>query len=131
MKVLGKVDKHSGIPSYLQIMNLVRKAVLSGRLSKGDKLPPVRKLRKIFEVNVNTVSKALERLRREGVVTVRHGVGYFISDSEDFDTEIKPAVFSLVKEARRKTINLHTLQLLIEEAWNETSSDKSVSFQRD
>ncbi len=131
MTILGRVDKHSGIPSYLQIMNLVRKAVLSGRLSKGDKLPPVRELKEIFEVNVNTVSKALERLQREGFLTARHGVGYFISDSENFDTKIKPAVFSLVKEARKKTINLHTLQLLIEEAWNETSSDKSVSFQRD
>jgi len=64
-----KVDKHSGIPAYVQVMNQVKTEVILGRLVPGNQLPPVRELETMFDVNVNTILKALDKLKSEGVLS--------------------------------------------------------------
>jgi GntR family transcriptional regulator len=53
--MLTKVDKHSGVPAYIKIMNIVKKEIMFERLKIGDQLPPVRELASRFGVNTNTV----------------------------------------------------------------------------
>ncbi len=119
MAVIGKVDKHSGVPAYLQIMNMIKSEIILGRLRVGDKLPPVRVLQKVFDVNVNTVVRALEKLVAEGVLESRHGVGYFVRESSDLEGDVLEIVKECVERLKERNIDRITAQLLIEEVWRE------------
>ena len=68
-------------PVYQQIVDQVKKAVASGRLVKGNRLPPIRRLAEMLRVNRNTVSRAYMELERAGVVETRVGEGTFIAPS--------------------------------------------------
>lgn len=115
--MLRKVDKHSGIPSYLQIVNMVKKEIILGNLNQGDKLPPVRELQDIFDVNVNTVLKALERLKVEGFVEAEHGVGHFISKNITINKSVVDDIKIWVNSLKKYNIDFHTAILIFEEVW--------------
>ncbi|MGB4715195.1 MAG: GntR family transcriptional regulator [Defluviitoga tunisiensis] len=119
-----EVDKHSGIPSYIQIMNQIEKEIIIGNLKKGDSLPPVRELSKIFNVNVNTILRALERLEFEGYLEAQHGVGYFVRTDMDLKNSVFNEVSSFVEKMKKENIDLETIKLLLEEVWrNEQFSE--------
>ncbi|MEN3042801.1 MAG: GntR family transcriptional regulator [Fervidobacterium sp.] len=112
-----KVDKHSGVPAYLQIVNQIKTKIMTGQLSKGMQLPPVRELQNIFDVNVNTILKALERLKFEGIVEARQGIGYFISENILVQEMVIESIKKLVRFLKDKDIDLYTTIALIEEVW--------------
>src|ERR1700757_1391316 len=71
-----RVDGHSVVPPYLQIVQQVRQALRMGVLDVGDKLPTVREVVAATAVNPNTVLKAYRD--REGLVEPRAGLGTFV-----------------------------------------------------
>jgi GntR family transcriptional regulator, transcriptional repressor for pyruvate dehydrogenase complex len=58
----------------------LRRAILSGELSVGQKLPPERRLAEQFGVNRLTLRAALSQLVAMGLVSVRQGSGYTVAD---------------------------------------------------
>ena len=71
------IDIRSGVPIYRQIIEQVRKLIMTGELAEGDQLETVRKLAKSLNINPMTVSKAYSQLEGEGLVERRRGVGLF------------------------------------------------------
>jgi GntR family transcriptional regulator len=67
------------VPTYLQLVDQVRRAVLLGYLREGDRLPTVREVAAAVLVNPNTVAKAYRELERAGLVTPRAGQGTYVS----------------------------------------------------
>jgi len=78
-----RLDPRSGVPTYLQLVEQVRRALLLGYLREGDRLPTVREVAAAVVVNPNTVAKAYRDLERAGLVTPRAGQGTFITGSVD------------------------------------------------
>lgn len=115
--MLGRVDKHSGMPAYLQIISIVKKEILLGRLKQGDQLPPVREMQNVFGVNMNTVIRSLERLSMEGILDAQHGVGYFIKEGRSVDPVVLEIIRHTVDQLKGKKMDLHVTQLLLEEVW--------------
>jgi GntR family transcriptional regulator len=74
---------HSGLPPYVQIVEQVRQALLSGVLHPGDRLPTVKEVVGSLAINPNTVLKAYRDLEREGLVEGRQGVGTFVRRRPD------------------------------------------------
>ena len=72
------LDSHSGVPSYLQIVQQVKHALRLGLLAVGDQLPTVREVVAQITINPNTVLKAYRDLEREGLVESRPGQGTFV-----------------------------------------------------
>lgn len=72
------LEFNSGIPVYKQIINRVRTEVAAGNLSDGDRLPTIRKLTDLLNVNPNTVAKAYRELELAGVILSQRGNGSFI-----------------------------------------------------
>src|SRR5215467_7988869 len=72
------LDSHSGVPSYLQIVQQVKHALRLDLLKVGDQLPTVREVVAQLAINPNTVLKAYRDLEREGLVTSRPGQGTFV-----------------------------------------------------
>src|SRR5208282_5318326 len=73
-----RVDGHSIVPPYLQIVQQVRQALRMGVLDVGDKLPTVREVVAATAINPNTVLKAYRDLEREGLIEARAGHGTFV-----------------------------------------------------
>lgn len=74
------IQSSDGVPIYLQIVNQVKHLVVSGRLTSGDELPPIRSLAEQLVINPNTVARAYLELERSGIVTKRHGAGTYVAD---------------------------------------------------
>jgi len=72
------IDPASPVPAYLQIVQVIRLAILGGRLKEGDQLPPIRELASLAKVNPNTVGRAYGDLEREGLIEGRVGSGSWI-----------------------------------------------------
>jgi GntR family transcriptional regulator len=78
-----RLDTRSGVPTYLQMVDQVRRGLLLGYLHDGDQLPTVREVAAALVVNPNTVAKAYRELERAGLVTPRAGQGTFVTGSID------------------------------------------------
>ena len=72
------LDAHSGVPSYLQIVQQVKHILRLGLLEVGDQLPTVREVVAQIAINPNTVLKAYRDLEREGLIVSRPGQGTFV-----------------------------------------------------
>jgi GntR family transcriptional regulator len=74
-----RLDLHSGVPVYRQIIDQVRGGVASGTLKVGDQLPTVRQLAVDLAINPNTVVRAYRELELGGLLETHQGTGTFIS----------------------------------------------------
>jgi len=74
-----RLDLHSGVPVYRQIIDQVRGGVASGALTVGDQLPTVRQLAVDLSINPNTVVRAYRELELGGLLETHQGTGTFIS----------------------------------------------------
>ena len=74
-----RIEFHSGIPVYKQIIHLVQAAVTEGKLKEGDQLPTIRALHEQLDVNPNTVARAYRELAHLGLVSAEHGSGCYVS----------------------------------------------------
>ncbi len=73
-----RLDSHSGVSTYLQIVHQVRHAVRLGMLRAGDQLPTVKEVVGSLAINPNTVLKAYRELEHDGLVEGRPGLGTFV-----------------------------------------------------
>ncbi|MCM2388930.1 GntR family transcriptional regulator [Streptomyces albipurpureus] len=76
-----RIDRRSGLATYLQIVQQVKQALRLGILVEGDRLPTAAQVAATTRVNPNTTLKAYRELEREGLVEPRPGVGTFVSQS--------------------------------------------------
>lgn len=77
------MEFEANTPIYLQLIDMIKLQIVSGRLKSGDKLPSVRDLAVEYGVNPNTMQKALSQLEWEKLVyTVRTTGRYVTEDTE-------------------------------------------------
>ncbi|WP_374778282.1 GntR family transcriptional regulator [Streptomyces sp. NBC_01310] len=76
-----RIDRRSGMATYLQIVHQTKQALRLGLLEPGDKLPTAREVVEATAINPNTVLKAYRELEREGLVEARRGMGTFVRRS--------------------------------------------------
>ncbi|MFD0416914.1 GntR family transcriptional regulator [Streptomyces sp. NPDC127108] len=76
-----RIDRRSGVATYLQIVQQTQQALRLGLLEPGDKLPTAREVVEATAINPNTVLKAYRELEREGLVEARRGLGTFVRRS--------------------------------------------------
>ena len=76
-----RIDRSSGIATYLQIVQQTKQALRLGLLEPGDKLPTAKEVVEATAINPNTVLKAYRELEREGLVEARRGLGTFVRRS--------------------------------------------------
>jgi GntR family transcriptional regulator len=74
-----RLDLHSGVPVYRQLIDQVRGGIASSALAAGDQLPTVRQLAVDLEINPNTVVRAYRELELGGLLETHQGTGTFIS----------------------------------------------------
>jgi GntR family transcriptional regulator len=76
-----RLDRNSGVATYLQLVHQVKHALRLGVLRPGDRLPTAKEVVDQLAINPNTVLKAYRELEREGLVAGRPGLGTFVQRS--------------------------------------------------
>lgn len=74
------LDKHSPIPLYYQLVELIREQIRSGELMPGDQLPPERVLSERYRISRMTARQAIAYLTRDGSLLSEHGRGTFVAE---------------------------------------------------
>lgn len=67
-------------PVFIQIMEKLKRDIVTGIYQPGDKLPSVRDLASEAAVNPNTMQRAFSELEREGLVYTQRTNGRFITE---------------------------------------------------
>jgi len=70
--------RESPQPAYLLIPELLAEDLRSGRLSPGDRLPPLRELATTLGLNYTTVARGLSEAQKRGQIDARPGRGSFV-----------------------------------------------------
>ncbi|MBN2322912.1 MAG: GntR family transcriptional regulator [Spirochaetes bacterium] len=65
-------------PKYLQLVDIIRGDILSGRLKEGDKILSENEMKKMYDVSSTTVRKCIDILKNDGLISRYQGVGTFV-----------------------------------------------------
>ena len=90
------------IPIYVQIMNRVREAIAAGELKPGDKIASVRDLAADFEVNPNTMQRALTELEREGLLLSERTQGRYVTSDAKAIGELRKDIARQAADSFRR-----------------------------
>ena len=84
-----RLDLHSGVPVYRQIIDQVMGRMAAGALQPGDQLPTVRQVAVDLAINPNTVQRAYREMEIRGVLETQQGTGTFISNQKVQRNEVE------------------------------------------
>lgn len=101
-------DNHKSI--YLQLVDLLCEHILKGKWPPGEKIPSVREMGAMVQVNPNTVLRAYDFVQQKGIIFNKRGIGYFVEDKaidlilelrrEEFFETMLPQLFKTMKLLR-------------------------------
>lgn len=76
-------------PIYIQLVEMIRIDIVSGKFQKGQRLPSVRELALMMKVNPNTMQKALVELEEEKLIYTERTNGKYVTEDEKLIEKIK------------------------------------------
>jgi len=94
MKAVAKIralKKEKAYPKYLKIVDGISAAIADNEFEKGDLLPSVNGLSNELGVARETVLTAYKNLKDRGIISSRHGVGFYV-DTVNTQQQLKVAL---------------------------------------
>lgn len=76
-------------PIYIQLVEMLKIDIISGKLKTGEKLPSVRDFAASVRVNPNTMQKALAELEKEKLIYTERTNGKYVTIDEKLIKKIK------------------------------------------
>lgn len=114
-------------PIYEQIMDNLRRLIISGGMAPGDRLPSVRELAAQLAINPNTIQRAYRELESEGFIYSVAGKGSFAASIGEIDGGRRTAKLAQFRSAALELLRLGTtrqeLTAILEELEQEDSHD--------
>ncbi|WP_446899124.1 GntR family transcriptional regulator [Clostridium sp. LBM24168] len=83
------IEFDQNIPIYRQIMDRVKRSIISYEIKPGDKLSSIREMAEKFKVNPNTIQRAYQELERLGIIYTQRGMGNFVKEDMDMVKRLK------------------------------------------
>ena len=98
------IQIEDGLPVSDQILQAVRKAMLTGQLAAGDEFPSVRTLSQELRISPTTAHKVVAALKDSGYLGSRPGIGMVVTTPElpphdERIDHLQPLCADLLKEA--------------------------------
>ena len=120
------VDLRDRKQLYEQLIDNIRKLILSGEIGPGEKLPSVRALAKELSINPNTIQKAYNELERQGVILTLPGRGSVVlAETGELRKEqlvrTGEALYALAREAASTGITGEEFMELAKSAWEKNA----------
>jgi len=88
------IDKSSYIPLYIQVRDILKDLINSGKLKPGDQIPSENELSTEYNISRMTVRQASQELMREGLIIIRRGEGTFVNSASHTQMLLKLEGFS-------------------------------------
>jgi GntR family transcriptional regulator len=73
-----EIDHESARPVYLQLADIVRAMITSGKIPPDRPLPSVKQLQQTYGVAQGTAERAVQLLKEEGLVHTVIGKGVYV-----------------------------------------------------
>jgi DNA-binding transcriptional regulator YhcF (GntR family) len=109
-----KIDPAAADPLHEQISTCIVRAIETGELAPGDRLPPASEIASVLDVNPNTVLHAYRRLRDLGTLEFRRGRGVRVSPDARERGDVVEAARAYVEVGRKLGYSPQALAALIE-----------------
>lgn len=76
-------------PIYAQLMEQIKRRIITGIYPPGEKMPSVRELAAEASVNPNTMQRAFAQLEQEGLLYTQRTSGRFVTEDQQRILEMK------------------------------------------
>ena len=103
-----KINYKDPRPLHEQIEDSMRRLIVSGALSGGDKLESVRELASSLAINPNTIARAYRDLEAQGYIYKVAGRGTFVSEQLPSDPERKKKLLNTFDDTAKELYFLGT-----------------------
>lgn len=88
------MDFKTNKPIYQQIVDFCFRKILVGEWVTDERIPSVRELGTLLQVNPNTAMRAFEYMQTESIIYLKRGTGYFVEkDAKDKILQIQRSEF--------------------------------------
>lgn len=79
----------SNLPIYLQVIDDIKKKIITGALPLGTKLPSSRELAIQYDINPNTAARVYNEMESMGLSYTKRGIGTFVTDDAQVIDQLK------------------------------------------
>ena len=84
-----KLEWDNNLPIYIQVVDILKKDIVSGSIKPGERLPSVRDLAISMKVNPNTMQKALNCLEDLNLIYTERTNGKYITEDKEIIVKLK------------------------------------------
>ena len=90
------------LPIYAQLMDTLKRRIITGRYLPGEKLPSVRELAVSLAINPNTIQRAYHELESEGYIVSVPGKGSFCAQFSPQSDPRREELLARLEETARE-----------------------------
>jgi DNA-binding transcriptional regulator YhcF (GntR family) len=89
----------------MQVIDMIKKDMVAGRLQPGEKLPSTRELAVQYHINPNTAGRIYREMEMQNMCFTKRGLGTFVTEDEKIFSGIREqmaeeVVLNFVKEMK-------------------------------
>ena len=126
------MEFEANTPIYLQLFDMIKLQIVSGRLKSGDKLPSVRDLAVEYGVNPNTMQKALSQLEWEELVYTVRSTGRYVTEETELIGKLRKEladmrISELFEKLQQLGYGKREIKELLDSYFEELVEDGSIS----
>lgn len=115
------MEFNNRVPIYLQVIDMIKKKLVTGQIEPGSKLPSTRMLAVEYNINPNTAARIYKEMERMGICYTKRGLGTFVTDSNKI---IRPIKYDMAKRLIKNfTEEMHELGFTTEQMIEEISKE--------
>ncbi len=121
------LDKQVKLSYYGQIKGQLLSAIYCGKIKEGDRLPSIRDLATLFDVNYKTIRRIYKKLADEDYLEIIQGSGAFLKKHEgplSYEKMRRHALYRLFREISAKVADLGISERKFARLFVEFSSGK-------
>lgn len=123
-----EINFESDEPIYLQLRNRIIEGIAQKKLLPGESLPSVRQMAAELGINLHTVNKSYNLLKKDGLIIIHKRKGVLINSLEkmrddDFTDELEDSLQPFIAEAICKGINKEKIQKICDKIYNAIKGD--------
>ncbi len=103
-------------PIYRQLMDSIKRKIISGELKVGDRLPSERAMSLQYGINRMTVRNAIKKMEEEGTLISKRGSGTYVQACPSIESKLELAnngLLSLSAQIRQKGMRSTRKTLLL------------------
>jgi GntR family transcriptional regulator len=107
------LDHNSSVPFFIQIAETMKRRILSGQYNPGKQPFTGEELEREFHTSNITIRKAMEKLKKDGFVERRRGLGTTVSriDPEPLGFELSNSFRKLIESIQKLNTQVKVLEI--------------------